>query len=174
MELALRQEDRQPERQFFRHPEQMEPTLSAVGAEVLSDLAVQVIRDSAALGSLLHPITRKSVAGLLRQMNSYYSNLIEGHYTRPVDIERALKAEYTADPAKRALQLEHRAHVMVQQEIEKRLEFEPELDICSAEFLSWIHLRFYEQLPEELRVVQDAGQGTSIPVNGGQLRTQDV
>ncbi|MGQ0506358.1 MAG: Fic family protein [Myxococcaceae bacterium] len=172
MELALRQEDRQPERQFFRQPEQMAPFLSTEGAEALSDLAVQVIRESAALGSLLHPVTRKAVASLLRQMNSYYSNLIEGHYTRPVDIEKALKAEYTADPAKRALQLEHRAHVQVQQEIERRLLAEPDLDICSAQFLSWVHARFYEQLPEELRVVQDSTG--SVPVNGGELRSRDV
>jgi Fic family protein len=170
MELALRQEDRQ----MFRQPEQMEPMLSVVGGPVLSDLAVEVVRRSASLGASLHPLTRSTVAALLRQMNSYYSNLIEGHYTRPIDIERALRAEYTADPAKRALQLEHRAHVEVQQEIEKRLEAEPDLDICSTEFLCWIHARFYEQLPEELRVVHDAAAGRVVPVHGGQLRQSDV
>jgi hypothetical protein len=29
-------------------------------------------------------------------MNCYYSNLIEGHDTHPVDIERALKSDYSA------------------------------------------------------------------------------
>jgi Fic family protein len=166
MQLAHRQEDRQT----FLNPEQMQPVLPREGAEALSDLAVQVIRKSAALGSLLHPVTRGAVASLLRQMNSYYSNLIEGHYTRPVDIERALKAEYTSDPAKRALQLEHRAHVHVQLEIERRLADEPALDICSQEFLCWVHDRFYAQLPEELRVVQEAGKPELLPVRGGQLR----
>ncbi len=169
MELAQSQSDRQ----VFRQPEQMEPMLSVEGAGLLSDQAVEVIRKSASLGASLHPVTRGAVSALLRQMNSYYSNLIEGHYTRPVDIERALKAEYTADPAKRALQLEHRAHVEVQQEIERRLAAEPELDICAPEFLCWVHARFYEQLPEELRVVHDSTLGP-LPVVGGQLRERDV
>ena len=51
-------------------------------------------------------------------MNCYYSNLIEGHYTHPVDIERALKDEYSADPEKRDLQLEAKAHIKVQEWID--------------------------------------------------------
>ena len=39
-------------------------------------------------------------------MNCYYSNLIEGHDTHPVDIERALKNDYSNDPRQRDLQLE--------------------------------------------------------------------
>ena len=34
-------------------------------------------------------------------MNCYYSNLIEGHHTHPVDIERAMKNDYSADPEQR-------------------------------------------------------------------------
>jgi len=30
-------------------------------------------------------------------MNCYYSNLIEGHDTHPVDIERALNNDYSGD-----------------------------------------------------------------------------
>jgi len=173
MSLAHRLDNRQTPRQLIRQPEHLDPILPVEQAELLSDLAVQVVRDSAALGSLLHPVTRRSVTGLLRQMNSYYSNLIEGHYTRPLDIERALKAEYTADPAKRALQLEHRAHVTLQQEIEVRLQNEPDLDIGSRDFLCWIHARFYEQLPEELRIVT-LGSGETLKVHGGGLRETDV
>ena len=33
-------------------------------------------------------------------MNCYYSNLIEGHDTHPVDIERALKNDYSAERGK--------------------------------------------------------------------------
>ena len=39
-----------------------------------------------------------ALADLVRAMNCYYSNLIEGHDTHPVDIERALKNDYSADP----------------------------------------------------------------------------
>ncbi len=43
-------------------------------------------------------------------MNCYYSNLIEGHDTHPVDIERALRHDYSDDPRTRNLQLEAAAH----------------------------------------------------------------
>ncbi len=38
-------------------------------------------------------------------MISYYSNLIEGQHTHPVDIERAMRDEYSSDTHKRDLQL---------------------------------------------------------------------
>jgi hypothetical protein len=47
-------------------------------------------------------------------MNCYYSNLIEGHDTHPIDIERALKNDYSHDTRKRDLQLEAKAHIAVQ------------------------------------------------------------
>jgi hypothetical protein len=51
-------------------------------------------------------------------MNCYYSNLIEGHNTHPVEIERALKGEYSSDRKKRDLQIEAKAHFAVQQWID--------------------------------------------------------
>ena len=36
-------------------------------------------------------------------MNCYYSNLIEGHNTHPIDIQRALFGEQSRDPKKRDL-----------------------------------------------------------------------
>ena len=47
---------------------------------------------------------------MIRLMNSYYSNRIEGHNTRPRDIERALAGDFDDDPARRALQREAAAH----------------------------------------------------------------
>jgi hypothetical protein len=47
---------------------------------------------------------------LIRLTDSYYSNLIEGHSTQPVEIEQAMCKDYAEDPAKRNLQLESLAH----------------------------------------------------------------
>jgi hypothetical protein len=66
----------------------MEPMFPAVQDSSLTDLAVEVIRQSAALSATLHPLARQAIVELVRSMNSYYSNLIEGHNTHPVDIER--------------------------------------------------------------------------------------
>ncbi|HEY3784147.1 MAG TPA: hypothetical protein VGL55_02575 [Steroidobacteraceae bacterium] len=52
-------------------------------------------------------------------MNCYYSNLIEGHDTHPVDIERALQGDYSRDTKRGGLQLEARAHIGVQQWIDE-------------------------------------------------------
>jgi Fic family protein len=101
---------------------QMEPLFPSKRAEQLADLSVELVRKSAALGGYFRSHTREALVALLRQMNSYYSNLIEGHHTNPIDIERAMQHEYLDEPAKRALQLESKAHNEVQQLIEDRLK----------------------------------------------------
>jgi hypothetical protein len=66
------------------------------------------------LSRQIRPAAGTALADLVRSMNCYYSNLIEGHDAHPVDIERALKNDYSADRAKRDLQLEAKAHISVQ------------------------------------------------------------
>ncbi|MHB8709609.1 MAG: Fic family protein [Desulfuromonadales bacterium] len=125
------------------------------------------------LSTALHPVTRRAVVELVRAMNSYYSNLIEGHNTHPVDIERALASDYSHDPAKRALQMESAAHVEAQRLIEKRLATNPAIEICTPDFLGWVHREFYERLPDEFRHVRTPTGETKI-VEPGQLRRDDV
>ena len=80
----------------------------------LGDLAVDLAAKAAGLRRSLPRGVAGSLADLVRAMNCYYSNLIEGHDTHPVEIERALKDDYSTDPKKRNLQLEATAHVAVQ------------------------------------------------------------
>ncbi|MGJ0483954.1 MAG: hypothetical protein ACR65R_05385 [Methylomicrobium sp.] len=42
-------------------------------------------------------------------MNGYYSNLIDGHHTKPRDIERALANDLETDELRRNYQIEARA-----------------------------------------------------------------
>lgn len=152
---------------------QAEPLFPKVDGSSLHDLAVEVLRQSAALSAYLHPVTRRSVVELVRTMNSFYSNLIEGHNTHPVDIERALAKDYSKEPAQRALQMESSAHVEVQRLVEERLKKAPDTDICEQEFLCWIHREFYDRLPPEFRKVKipDGGSKEVIP---GELRRNEV
>jgi Fic family protein len=152
---------------------QMEPTFPAVSGEELNDLAVEVIRRSAALGESLHPVTRRGVIELVRSMNSYYSNLIEGHNTHPADIERAMERDYSNDPAKRALQMESVAHIEIQRLIEQKLLEKPDENICSQAFLCWIHKEFYDRLPLDFRKVKTPN-GTTRMVIPGELRKDEV
>ena len=78
----------------------MEPLLIAKGSRhrgELTDLAVEVAAGSAGFRRSLPNGVRAALADLVRAMNCYYSNLIEGHDTHPVDIERALKNDYSND-----------------------------------------------------------------------------
>ena len=160
-------------RELYDHPAAFEPLLPTDRSGELRESAAALLRKSAGLGGSLHEVTRRSVVELLRTMNSYYSNLIEGHNTHPLAIERALKNDYASNPALRALQLESKAHVEVQQLIEERLQADPKTDVCSEEFLSWIHQQFYERLPEEFQIVKTRGGGVDQVVPG-ELRKCEV
>ena len=133
---------------FYTKISAMEPMMPA-DSPILEELAIEIIRKSAALSGTLQSVSRKSVVALVRTMNSYYSNLIEGHHTNPVDIEKALANDYSHDPAQRALQLESAAHVYVQRKLEERLIKDSTTDICGVDFLCWLHREFYDRLPEE-------------------------
>ena len=104
-------------------------------------------------------------------MNCYYSNLIEGHDTHPIDIERALKNDYSNDPRKRDLQLEAKAHIEVQQWIDSgALAGRP----VSLAGIKEIHRRFCELLPDDLLWIENPDSGERLRVLPGQLRDRDV
>ena len=84
------------------------------GDRHLEDLAMDLATKASGLASQLPPAVRSGIGDIVRSMNCYYSNLIEGHNTHPRDIDRALAhADYSADPEKRILQQEAVAHIEV-------------------------------------------------------------
>ncbi|MGB8931372.1 MAG: Fic family protein [Anaeromyxobacteraceae bacterium] len=152
----------------------MEPMLLPEGSRHrgrLTDLALELTAHAAGFRRSLHPGVRVALADLVRAMNCYYSNLIEGHDTHPVDIERALRADYSRDPRKRNLQLEAKAHVEVQRWIDTG-------GISGAAArtgsLREIHRRFCEHLPDELLWSELPEAGERLHVAPGALRSHDV
>ncbi|MFC4670928.1 Fic family protein [Seohaeicola nanhaiensis] len=134
----------------------------------LADLSVEIQREAVGLGQGLHPDSAAELAEMVRVMNCYYSNLIEGHNTRPRDIERALAgAELEAET--RPLALEARAHVIVQRAIDERYRAGTLPRPTSLPFLTWVHRTFYEEMPDEFRVI-DHPDGTREPIVPGRLR----
>lgn len=131
-------------------PHLMEPLLPDK-RETLEDMARDVVAQSSALGGQLHPITQKAAAGLLRIVNGYYSNLIEGHSTHPVEIEQAMQQDYSRDPAKRELQQESLAHIACQKKIDEALAGNPAVNPANRDFICWIHQEVYKELPEEFK-----------------------
>lgn len=152
----------------------MEPMLISEGSRHrsrLTDLAIDLAAKSSGFRRSLPDGILTALAYLVRAMNCYYSNLIEGHNTHPVDIEKALKNDYSADLKKRNLQLEARAHIAVQKWID---EGGLAGRAVTVDGLEEIHRRFCEVLPEEMLWVEDPDTGRRIKVIPGELRRNDV
>jgi Fic family protein len=151
---------------------QFEPLMPAESGE-LEDIAFELTKRSATLAGQLPPETLAGVRELLRIVNSYYSNLIEGHNTHPIDVERAMRADYSNNEDKRALQKESLIHIDLQRKIAEWLENDPELDVAAPDFLRRIHREFYEQMPEKLRWVK--GDNMELEwVEAGEFRNRQV
>jgi len=152
----------------------MEPMLLSEGSRhrlTLNDMALELATASAGFRRSLPAGVVLALSNLVRAMNCYYSNLIEGHNTHPVDIERAMKNDYSSDVRKRNLQLEAKAHVTVQKWID---DGGLRARAMIAESVCEIHRRFSEALPDELLAVENSDLGEKIRVLPGQLRQRDV
>jgi Fic family protein len=155
-------------------PTAMEPLLLGAGAprrQELSDKALELTALSAGFRRSLPPQVASALSDLVRSMNCYYSNLIEGHNTHPVDIERAMREDFNADPVKRNLQIEARAHVSVQEWIDRGALRGRAVTAAAQQE---IHRRFCELLPDEMLVVTDPDTGRAVPVVPGAFRRDDV
>jgi Fic family protein len=148
----------------------MEPMLPPEGKRELEDLALDLATKASGLANQLPPAIRRTIGDLVRSMNCYYSNLIEGHDTHPRDIDRALShADYSADPQKRALQHEAVAHIEVQRLIDHRKDLQA--DTTSVEYLLWLHREFCSRLPEEMLWVKNPDTSDHVHLAPGKLRT---
>jgi Fic family protein len=137
----------------------------------LTDMALELAQKAAGFRRSLPESLLASLADLVRAMNCYYSNLIEGHDTHPIDIERALKNDYSKDAHKRDLQIEAKAHIAVQEWIDRGgLKGRA----VTSEGIRETHRRFCELLPEDLLWVEDPEKEERVRVVAGELRKRDV
>ena len=143
------------------------------GDRHLEDLAMDLATKASGLASQLPPAVRSGIGDIVRSMNCYYSNLIEGHNTHPRDIDRALAhADYSADPEKRILQQEAVAHIEVQRLIDHGADLQ--VATTSVAYTVWLHKEFCTRLPEELLWVRNPDTGKQLRVIPGQLRESGV
>src|SRR4051812_2292094 len=99
----------------YASPASMEPLLPVAGRATLAKLTCEILAAGGRLTGQVHaPEVLRRVAGLVREMNCYYSNLIEGHKTTPPDIERALKQDFSTDETQRNHQQLGLAHIAVE------------------------------------------------------------
>jgi Fic family protein len=147
------------------------PSESAPGFSALLDKSFQLSGAANRLGGSLHPLVRRAAGDLVRSVNCYYSNLIEGHDALPRDIDRALKSEFVADPVRRNLQVEARAHIDVQAMVDHG-----DLDSLGTgqDLVRTLHREFCARLTDDLLWAENPDTGERIGVTPGEWRTRDV
>ncbi|MCP5492979.1 MAG: Fic family protein [Leptospiraceae bacterium] len=150
----------------------MEPMIPSGNHTELDDIVLELVQKSSQLASQVHPIVQFSVGELVRSLNCYYSNLIEGHNTHPWDIERALLEDYSKQPEKRNLQLEAKAHIEVQKLIDENSV--PKTYPSTKSYIFWLHQEFCNRLPAELLKVENPETKEIVNVVPGEYRTRTV
>ena len=150
--------------------DRIEPALLTEPGVEIADVIAELSAAAATLGKSLHPRTAANLADLVRIMNTYYSNLIEGHDPRPRDIERALAGELDKDEGRRNLQIEAAAHIRVQAEVDRMLAAGELPPPASADFIRWLHREFYRDAAEAMLTV---GSGdVRFRMQAGEWRNQ--
>lgn len=130
----------------------------------LIGLAYELAESSAALDAALRAPTAQSLATLVAGMNCYYSNLIEGQHTLPLEIAQALQDAQGA-PTQKDLPSLARAHVSA--DLWARSEKLDKRPLSAV--IQEIHRIFCSQLPPAMWVLQD---GTvMVP---GEIRRREV
>jgi Fic family protein len=150
--------------------QRIEPARLEDSPEAISDLVAEIAAASTKLGHALNPRTAANLADVVRIMNTYYSNLIEGHNTRPKDIERALAGQFDTDQQRRNLQIEAKAHVRIQAEVDRMAANNCLPEPASLDFIRWLHSEFYLDAPQEMLCLH--GDGRDIALEPGQWRSR--
>jgi Fic family protein len=150
----------------------MEPMMPRTEATALDDLAFDLVARANHLAGQVQPGVREGIGDLVRSMNCYYSNLIEGHDTHPRDIDAALEEHYSDDAGKRSLQREARAHIEVQRLID--CGHDPDESPTSIKYIQWLHREFYQRLPEEMLWVENSKTGERMQIIPGEFRDGEV
>ena len=130
----------------------------------LLERAAVLAREGYRLGALAGPLAT-TLRPLLRAMNSYYTNRIEGQRTRPADIERALASEFDANRAQARKQRLAVAHIEAEEELEAAAAKGTFAELYATAFVRDIHAAIHRRLPTGDRV-----SDTGAPVDPGALR----
>jgi len=152
---------------MYDSPAQFEPLIPSLIPASSIERAIDIARSSSQLSAAAHPSARAAVRELVRSMNSYYSNRIEGQGTHPLNIERALHQEFSDQPAVAYLQRVALAHIEAERLLENQVTAGE--SALSSGFLRAAHQALYARLNESDRTTDDGH--VIVP---GELRQEDV
>ena len=153
---------------MYYAPHQFEPLLPAPRLqEPLLAKAHDLAR--AAMQLVGRPVPAE-LRTLLRGMNSYYTNRIEGQHTRPHEIEQALRKDFSDNPNLAARQRLAVAHIDAEQAIERRYAgLDGAKRLYTVDAVLDIHREHFAPLP-----VGDLAMPNGETIVPGRLRERDV
>ena len=161
---------------LYDAPHQFEPLLPAEAAmRPLLESASDLMLTAKALASSSLPEAHREIRALLRSMNSYYTNRLEGEHTRPSDIERALQQDFSNTPDLARKQRLAVAHIETEARCEVTLDARLAAGanvtkwLYAPEALQWLHEGLFAPLGPEDRTLADGS--VMVP---GPLRTREV
>jgi Fic family protein len=152
----------------------MEPMLiseSSKHRDRMNQLVFELSTSASAFRASLPEGMVEPLCDLVRSMNCYYSNLIEGHDTLPIEIEQALAEDYSADKARKDLQYEAKAHIATQRWIDGGALSGHAATVGAV---LETHRRFEGALPPDLLWVTNPETKRRERVVPGETRTFDV
>ncbi len=138
---------------LYDSPHQFEPLLPSEFKQ--NDLLAKAHDVMRSAGELVIQPVPDDLRELLRGMNSYYTNRIEGQHTRPLEIEQALKKDFSHDPATANKQKLALAHMVAERNVEQHLEAHAAqgkpltgAQLYSPELLRYLHSQLFATNPE--------------------------
>jgi len=144
------------------------------------DKLVQLYMADSALNQTIPQSIRTSTEWLLRQVNCFYSNKIEGNATHPKDLLKTQDAQAGPQlkrPSGDLLEL----LVHLEAQIKAQSASTTLAKVCTQDFIRELHRSFYAELPEVHRVVKDLNgddvlkeDGTLLLIEPGEYRKHDV
>lgn len=136
----------------------------------LQDAVIQLVRRDAALYAKIPQPLRLPMMNLLRNVNSYYSNKIEGNSTLPADVLRVQEVETDVKSGEDLLEIKR--HI----EAQKRLTDDPidKVEICTQRAILRMHREFSEGMPDEFLDIDVNAQGEHIRLVPGEFRERGV
>ena len=153
---------------MYTEAHQFEPLLpSDARIEPLLTKAYDLSRLASTLAGTRAPPELRT---LLRSMNSYYTNRIEGQHTRPHEIDQALRQDFSKDATLAAKQRLAVAHIEAEQAMERRCSGpKGTRDLYTVDAVQDMHRELFGRLPaSDLRTEENE---VIVP---GQLRMREV
>lgn len=140
----------------------------------LQDNTMSLIQADAALNATVPWTIRPQLEDLLRVVNSYYSNKIEGNPTTPSEVLRAHKKVLDEAESRNKGLVEMKRHLELQLSLAaQHSDIMRDGGFATSEGIKTLHKLFYLEMPDEFLCV-DKKDGSSIRIVPGEYRKHDV